>query len=503
MIADFEQFNPLIIQEIIGILTSYHNRLPIMLILGVATAFQTIHNVLPFHITSKMTANIFQAESSTSMLNRILDEIILTHHSPFFLSGKSFKILMDIFLFYDYSLSSFIQGFKVFMLEQFTSNIGNSMYVGKGEVIENFMKDLTHEQCENIRRSCPSFRKYVEEEQDPDLRIKLIKDDEFFKSKLIGRIRRVYRYFFYFFCCLRMLAVLIEDLPRNNLGKLHRELYPICAASEITKQEEYQECIKLLRFSSKDKFLAKLDKILEILKRFDSDEEVNDVLKKNLKKMLQVVAEFHENIKNAGMTPTKQNAAPAPSTPKPEINRKGVMGRAHLLEQLKEKAKINSTPVIIEYERQLINCIDYFNGIFEQNLLPFNNAPVLSELFIFSDCQSVRRHIIGTPRGAVHNALSNPQHYLQCSCCVIRGENLLPSLPDISIAYKLHLECNKFINLFDWLQAFAMVIQNNHDDEEISPEIQARFTRVTAELQFLGLIKQAKHKTDHVMRLTW
>lgn len=31
----------------------------------------------------------------------------------------------------------------------------------------------------------------------------------------------------------------------------------------------------------------------------------------------------------------------------------------------------------------------------------------------------------------------------------------------------------------------------------------ARFTRSVAELQFLGLIKQAKHKADHVVRLTW
>lgn len=502
MMADFEQFNPLILQELIGILTSYCNRLPILLILGVATAFQTIHNVLPFHITSKITANVFQAESSTSMLNRILDEIVLTHHSPFFLSGKSFKILMDIFLFYDYSLSSFIQGYKVFMLEQFTSNIGNSIYVGRGLVIEDFIKNLTHEDCEKIRRSSPSFRRFVEEEKDPGIKINLIKNDEFFKGKLMGRIKRTYRYFYYFFCCLRMLAVLIEDLPRNNLGKLHRELYPLCAASDITKLDEYQECFKLLRFSSKDKFLAKLDKVMEILKSFNNDQEVNDILKKNLKKMMNVIGEFRENIQQARMTPVKQED-PKPSTPKSEINRKGVVGRAQMLEKLKESAKNNPTRVVIEYERQLMNCIDYLNGLFEQHLCPFSKAPPLSELIIFSDCSSVRRHIVGTPRGAVHNALSNPQHYLQCKCCVMKGENLLSTLPDISIAYKLHLECNKFINLFDWLQAFAMVIQNNHDDEEISPEIQARFTRATAELQFLGLIKQAKHKTDHVMRLTW
>lgn len=159
MMADFEQFNPLILQELVEIFCSYTHRLPIVLILGVATAFKTLHNVLPFHITSKITANVFQAESSTSMLNKILDEVILTHEAPFFLSGKSFKILMDIFLFYDYSLNSFIQGYKAFMLEQFTTSVGNSVYAANGSHLEGSIEALTHDECESIRRACPSFRR--------------------------------------------------------------------------------------------------------------------------------------------------------------------------------------------------------------------------------------------------------------------------------------------------------------------------------------------------------
>lgn len=504
MMADFEQFNPLILQELIEIFCSYTHRLPIVLILGVATAFKTLHNVLPFHITSKITANVFQAESSTSMLNRILDEVILTHQAPFFLSGKSFKILMDIFLFYDYSLNSFIQGYKAFMLEQFTTSVGNSIYVARGTYLEGSIENLTHEECENIRRACPSFRKFVEHEKDPEKRIQFITNDEFVKTMLRERIRFIYRYFIHFFCCIKILAVLIEDLPRNNLGKLHRELYPLCATSDVTKLDEYQECIKLLRFSSKEKFLTKLDKIDEILKSYEGDDSsVHVMYRRHLNKINERLVEFREAIAAAGMTPVKSKESPPAKAV--EINRKGFTGRQEMLEKLKESAKNNPTRIVIEYERQLCNCIDFLNSTFETYLCPFSKAPPLSELFIFSDCSALRRQIVGTPRASIHSALSNPQQYLQCKCCVMKeDERILATLPDLSIAYKLHLECNKFINLFDWLQAFAMVIENNEEDsDEISPEIQAKFTRATAELQFLGLIKQAKHKTDHVMRLTW
>ena len=102
ILADFEQFPPHVMQDLVSILCSYSSRLPLVLVIGLATAFKTLHSVLPFHITNKISVNIFQAESSSCMLNRILDEVILTHHCPFFLSGKSFKILLDIFLFYDY-----------------------------------------------------------------------------------------------------------------------------------------------------------------------------------------------------------------------------------------------------------------------------------------------------------------------------------------------------------------------------------------------------------------
>ncbi len=34
----------------------------------------------------------------------------------------------------------------------------------------------------------------------------------------------------------------------------------------------------------------------------------------------------------------------------------------------------------------------------------------------------------------------------------VKEESIVAQLPDVSIAYKLHMECGKLINLFDWLQ---------------------------------------------------
>lgn len=50
-------------------------------------------------------------------------------------------------------------------------------------------------------------------------------------------------------------------------------------------------------------------------------------------------------------------------------------------------------------------------------------------------------------------------------------------MPDLSIAYKILLECSHQVNIFDWLTAFKTIVEpddaeEDADDGEIPPEIQ-------------------------------
>lgn len=110
MLNDFEQFDTSCVKDLITILTISAAHIPLVLVIGVATAYKTLQNVLPSHVLNRMDTNVFQSKSSTEMLNQILDKVVLNPKASFHLSGRSFKILMDIFLFYDYSLHSFLQG---------------------------------------------------------------------------------------------------------------------------------------------------------------------------------------------------------------------------------------------------------------------------------------------------------------------------------------------------------------------------------------------------------
>ena len=81
----------------------------------------------------------------------------------------------------------------------------------------------------------------------------------------------------------------------------------------------------------------------------------------------------------------------------------------------------------------------------------------------------MRRQIQPVPRVAISKALANPAAYLGCNCCSTNGVDtaLIPTMPDICIAYKLHTECGRLINLFDWMTSFnciykAVIITIHH-----------------------------------------
>lgn len=106
-----------------------------------------------------------------------------------------------------------------------------------------------------------------------------------------------------------------------------------------------------------------------------------------------------------------------------------------------------------EYSKHVTATLDFLRSVFVKYLVPHSMGPALHELFVFSDVYAVRSHIMGAPRGALDIALNDPQSYLECSCCTLTNSaQMVATLPDLTIVYKLHKECGRMINLYDLLQ---------------------------------------------------
>lgn len=250
---------------------------------------------------------------------------------------------------------------------------------------------------------------------------------------------------------------------------------------------------------SKDEVLEKLESVMKVIDKYISSEAV------------EIGATLERRIKDITAASMQVETPKDSNVQSPVTSSLTVTNRFELKAKLLEAAK--QPKPVSPYMQALSATMTDLKDFISVHLLPLSKAPPLVELFVFTDHLAIKRHIMGAPRAAIHQALNNPAHYLQCECCEIENDDakLLPTMPDVSIVYKLHLECGKMINMFDWLQSFKIVVDekavDDDDDEDddgtVDPKIQARFTRAVAELQFLGFIKPTKRKTDHVQRLTW
>ncbi|XP_074034724.1 origin recognition complex subunit 3 isoform X3 [Leptinotarsa decemlineata] len=358
------------------------------------------------------------------------------------------------------------------------------------EVIDSF----SHDDLENVRHLL-SFRKLVEGESYEN-RIKILTDDDYFKQILRDEIKKLQKYIRRFHMFLYILCVLVRDLPKAPLGIQVRDLYAIATTKKITKTQEYKECFKLLGFQSKGELSSKLNTIISYLERKISGNtknkirELSDKLKMHLNNMNDFTMEEMEEAVNEIESSNRMDL--------------GSFDRRQFKEKLIGMSKVQNKP-LNRYGKYRENILEILSVSFEDYLVEPKSFH-FHEIFFFDDI-SIQNHIVGCHRSAIHSALNDPQYYLQCDCCEIPfPSSIRPSMPDISIVYKLHLECGKMINLYDWLQAFVSIIDGKEDDEGkmlVDLNIQARFTQCVAELEYLGFIKTTKRKADHVSRLTW
>ncbi|KAJ9574205.1 hypothetical protein L9F63_008461, partial [Diploptera punctata] len=450
--------------------------LPLVFVFGIATAVSTLHRSVPHHVSSKLYNRVFHSPPAVSYLNRILEKVLLTHSCPFHLDGKTFKMLSDIFLFYDFSLHGFIQRFKFCMMEHFYESSWKVLCCPLSEMSQH-VKNLSKEDLEDLRQ-LPSFRNYVDTLPKKE-RAPLLLDDIHFRSVVVKLMKNLHAYLQNFHITLKCLHILTSSLPNSPLGKQLREVYSTAVSCNVHETTAYKECFQLLAFQSRDELQGKLQELLAILKH----SQLSEAHKK--------VSEFLSSI-NDIVLKERDNTLKSPT----KLNIGENVSRTQLKEKLMELSR--SKKPLTFYEELRKNILDYLSDtLFSQYLIPPTNIP-LHEVLFFRNVTSVKRLIMGTPRAAIHTALNKPHYYLQLA--------IVPTLPDICIVYKLHLEYGKLINVYDWLQSFLAIVNPSDTGEEqrdVSPEMQARFTRSVAELQYLGFIKTSKKKTDHVMRLTW
>ncbi|XP_040453472.1 origin recognition complex subunit 3 isoform X2 [Falco naumanni] len=489
---DMESFTTKVLQDFIVISSHHIRELPLALIFGIATSPMIIHSLLPHSVSSLLCIELFQSLSCKEHLSTIIDKLLLTAWCPFKLGEKVLKVLINIFLYHDFSVQNFIKGFQLCVVEHFYSQ---PLSVLCCELVDakKRVNTLSHDQCENIRK-LPSFRRYVES-QVSENQIALLTSDSFLKEVTQKLLEDLQIYHENYVSVLRCLHVFTSSLPKYPLGKQIRELHCACLENQVWETEEYESSLQLARMLNKSDLVTMLQQCVEIFvsssgKEFDKTVEK---LKEFLTQFQELEAEaFEEDVSVSS---------------EKELQKKTDL--YHLQKTLLELKESRRSKKLTKFEMLRFEVVDYIDSLVRNYLVPADHK-TLYEVVYFNTASVLRGHLNAAPRTALHTALNNPYCYLKNQALKSDGGSISNKAPDICIAYKLHLECGRLINLVDWLEAFSTVVMavegpkaDAASSDQVDHIIYARFIQAVSELIFLGFIKPSKQKTDHVARLTW
>ncbi|XP_022282043.1 origin recognition complex subunit 3 isoform X2 [Canis lupus baileyi] len=492
ILKDMESFTTKVLQDFIIISSQHLHEFPLILIFGIATSPIIIHRLLPHAVSSLLCIELFQSLSCKEHLTTVLDKLLLTTQFPFKLSEKVLQILTNIFLYHDFSIQNFIKGLQLSLLEHFYSQPLSVLCCNLPEAKRriNFLSD---NQCENIRR-LPSFRRYVEK-QASEKQVALLTNERFLKEEIQSLLENLHVYHSNYFLVLRCLHQFTSSLPKYPLGRQIRELYCTCLEKNIWDSEEYVSALQLLRMLAKDELMTILQKCFKIFKS-TSEKQLGSTAKR--------IEEFLAQFQNLDEAKEEEDTSGSLSK---GLQKTDLYHLQKSLLEMKELRRTNKKQTRFEVLREKV--VNFIDSLVREYLLPPETQP-LHEVVYFTAGHTLREHLNAAPRIALHTALNNPYYYLKNEA-LKSEEGCIPNVaPDICIAYKLHLECSRLINLVDWSEAFATVVTaaekmdaDSATSEERNEIIHARFIRAVSELELLGFIKPTKQKTDHVARLTW
>ncbi|KAG0725663.1 Origin recognition complex subunit 3 [Chionoecetes opilio] len=497
ILEDLESFPPRVLNDLVLICSQYRATVPVVLVFGVATTPDRVHHSLSHHASACLAMEVFRAQPSTHYLTSVIDKVLMSNELPFHLGGRPFKLLLDIFLYNDLSVENFTKGLKVCMMEHFMCH-ASSFLCCSPKHRQDMLGNVTGPQLDTVRK-LPSFRAYVEA-APPQEQVPLLIDEDYTKKTILSLLAELDVWYARFCALVKVANALTSRLPGAPMGRQVREVLAVCLSRSLVDTEEYQEAVKGLRSMAREELVTVMQCVQDVLEEQLGGDEI-------LCELLTEVILLSGRLSGLGQTTEAEDEKEAGGggaavTLKPS-------DRFHLREKLLDSAK-NKGKKSNKYECLRSEVVQFFSDAFASHLQP-PTTQTLHEVLFFHSSRAAKKMLVGLPRPALTTALANPHHYLQCDCCRLDEPSaLVTTLPDISVAYKLHLECGRHINLFDWLQAFVAVVSQEDDEEgpvtssrNVDQKLQARFVLAVSELQFLGFIKPTKRKTDHMVRLTW
>ncbi|KAG0199401.1 Origin recognition complex subunit 3 [Mortierella sp. GBA30] len=543
IIQDFESFDQDTLQDFITICSSYQDRIPFVLLMGLATSIDALHQSLPKSVLSLLQTTKFQMQQSSECLTAIVEDLFVHANVSLMVGPLPLKQLIDQFIHYNFSIGGLVE----------------SKLESDPQTAEMLLQD-----DEFLMLQIPDL---VSELQEYHMNFSLVFDFLWFlQSRFSISVLKKSKRVLYFMALdgslisssnITFLLGLVRKMNSNDMMLFVEDWLqffkqsPRCSPKQSLEQENAMDKELIIIQSIRDRMAALLDVVSEDSVTSSSEIEDDDVAEdeSGQEHKSTAVSTGDERLRNGisgGSTFVKKRKLFSLKANETESRQTKIAKKTRDTARLPKGALGAYTVLVTEIDETIAR-------LFRTYLDCHTNMP-LNEIFYYSQVTIQQKAFLPQPRASIQTALGQPELYLNCTCChpptgtertrASLADMVLPTQHDTCILYKLYVECGRLINMYDWFTAFGMILERGvksekdpeHEDEANSvtsskrrgatkgkqkktsgqragtnakqdtldqKDVQARFISGVAELQFMGFIKPTNRKTDHVMRLTW
>eukprot|EP00048_Salpingoeca_helianthica_P013352 m.199846 g.199846 ORF g.199846 m.199846 type:complete len:916 (+) comp15494_c0_seq1:3287-6034(+) len=544
LFQDFGAFDGEELGQLVCACARYSADVPFCFIFGVASAADAVQQHLPWTAVARLSLKTFHFRSPALLLTDALRTVFFSPECSFKLGPTTLKQLIKHFTDENLSLNAIARTLKFALLSFCRDNPTSALLDTPNEV--RTLARFTRGHLEHIRAR-ESFRSFVER-QEPQEQRRLLLDDTHCAAQTAALLAALRAHHIIFHAAVEGLHAAVNALPMGvcTLPSGLPTLYMRSLKQRIYEGPAWASFIQTLRLCTVYELVAVLRALAASLAAAAAAIPTNSTpdpacpapFASTLVDAAQVAAsasarlgEMADTIETIldqqrqgqgqgqgqeGESATSPMVVDSPTGAGPDSNPaeanslprrtsalaltlgptadspgRGPVASAAVTQSTARRHSIllrghaaRDSPIVIARDR----AIDVIGEILVVLLRPPSELP-LHELVYFN--QPIADTLHGRPRTIVQAGLSTPALYLPQS---------MPA-PDVSVAYRLHLECGRLINLYDWLEGFNAVVGGS--DSAPTEEVQARFVQAVAELQLLGFVRSTHRKTDHVVRLTW
>ncbi|KAK2741025.1 hypothetical protein FQN57_005761 [Myotisia sp. PD_48] len=472
--GDSEAFDSTVLTDLITLFgRSWLDRIPFVLLFGVATSVSYLESRLPRSAIKLLQGQLFDFQDSGTSVDHIFLALQMDHQETLWLGHNVSKILMESAGDRFQSPERFSNCLKYVYMAHFFAN-PLSVLLAKDRNVQLFEPEL----CEAIRNTA-SFQRHVEEllnSREAGLAKQWMTDDTFLTQETqkcveIGQeaVKRLLE-------CVKVIVAIINRIPSLRSLSLS-ECIIIALSGNFSGSKIVQELIAAIPKLNSDDLESIIDNLPESVPGSES-------ISNDFSALLQ----------------SKRSKGPLRSKhdPRHVVHNTTVVGQRVKL--TKGKAQLSKE------DTKYTELVEHLHDSLESYLREALISPTslfMHECFLYDSRSPIRYTFTPRCRFTIENALSSPFHYLESKDAEEDGESLSEAHPPVSILYQLYSESGSVVNLYDLWQAFYAILSGGEEENCEKRESFALFYQALSELKMMGMARSSRKKTDHLAKSAW